>query len=156
KAIVAVNLFGHPAKLHELRALADKAGVALIEDNAQSPLARENGRYTGTIGHVGVFSLNYHKHIHAGEGGICTTEDDDLARRMQMIRNHGDNVVEALEIDDPTNLIGFNFRMTEMSAAVALAQLEAADEHVGRRVRLAESLTRAVAGLEGLIAPKAR
>jgi dTDP-4-amino-4,6-dideoxygalactose transaminase len=156
KAIVAVNLFGHAAKLHELRALADKAGVALIEDNAQAPLARENGRYTGTIGHVGVFSLNYHKHIHAGEGGICTTEDADLARRMQMIRNHGENVVEALQIEDPTNLVGFNFRMTEMSAAVAMAQLEAADEHVQRRVRLAESLTRSVAGLDGLTPPVVR
>lgn len=68
KAIIAVNLFGQAAPLAELRNLADENGLILIEDNAQGPLATENGRFCGTIGHIGVFSLNYHKHIHTGEG----------------------------------------------------------------------------------------
>jgi dTDP-4-amino-4,6-dideoxygalactose transaminase len=156
KAIVVVNLFGHPAKLHELRALADEHGVALIEDNAQGPLAKENGKHAGTIGHIGVFSLNYHKHIHTGEGGMCTTEDDELARKMQMIRNHAENIVEPLEMQDPTNMIGFNFRMTEMSAAVGLAQLANVDAHVRARVQLAERLSAASKGLEGLTPPVVR
>src|SRR5262249_5209652 len=87
RAVLAVNLFGHPARLHELRALCDEHGLKLIEDNAQAMLAEEHGRYAGTIGHIGVFSLNYHKHIHSGEGGICTTDDERLARRLQQIRN---------------------------------------------------------------------
>ena len=80
RAIIAVNLFGHPAQLIELRRLADSKGIYLIEDNAQAPLAHENGSQTGTIGHIGVASLNYHKHIHTGEGGVCTTNDDNLAQ----------------------------------------------------------------------------
>jgi len=118
KAIIAVNLFGHPAALAELRTLADQHGVMLVEDNAQSPLATENDRYAGTIGHVGVFSLNYHKHIHTGEGGMCVTDNDDLCLRLQMIRNHAENIVEPLNISNPINMVGFNYRMTEMSAAV--------------------------------------
>lgn len=156
KAIVAVNLFGHPARLAELRALADAHGCYLVEDNAQAILARENDRYAGTIGHIGVFSLNYHKHIHTGEGGMCTTDDDGLARRLQMIRNHAENIVEPLGIEDPTNLVGQNYRMTEMSAAVGLAQLERVEEHVERRARIGRVLTEAVDGLEGLTPARAR
>jgi perosamine synthetase len=156
KAIIAVNLLGLPAHLAELRKLADAHGCVLIEDNAQAILAKEYGRYAGTVGHIGVFSLNYHKHVHAGEGGICTTDDAQLARRMQMIRNHGENVVEPLAIDDLTNLVGYNFRMTEMSAAVGREQLATAEQHVERRVRLALALTEAVDGLEGIAPAKAR
>ena len=62
---------------------AVKRGLILVEDNAQAILAQENGKYTGCIGHIGVFSLNYHKHIHTGEGGVCLTDDDNLALRLQ-------------------------------------------------------------------------
>lgn len=156
RAILAVNLFGHPAPLAELRALADEHGIKLIEDNAQGPLATEHGRFAGTVGHIGVFSLNYHKHIHTGEGGMCVTDDDGLALRMQMIRNHGENVVEPLGLEDISNLVGFNYRMTELSAAVGLEQLARVDDAVGLRVRLAERLSAATEGLEGLTAPRVR
>ncbi|HEV2145977.1 MAG TPA: DegT/DnrJ/EryC1/StrS family aminotransferase [Longimicrobiaceae bacterium] len=156
RAILAVNLFGHPAPLARLRALADEHGIRLVEDNAQGPLAAEDGRPAGTVGDVGVFSLNYHKHIHTGEGGMCVTDDDDLALRMQMIRNHAENVVEAYGVEDITNLLGFNYRLTELSAAVGLEQLRRIEEHVGPRVRLAETLTAMTEGLEGLIPPRVR
>ncbi len=156
KAIIAVNIFGHPARLSELRQIADEHGIYLIEDNAQSPLGMEAGAYTGTIGHIGVFSLNYHKHIHTGEGGMCTTNDDHLALRLQMIRNHAENIVEPVHMSDLSNMIGHNMRMTEMSAAVGLAQLEDADMHIDRRTRLAESLSSIVAELPGLTPPAVR
>lgn len=156
RAILAVNLFGHPAPLARLRALADEHGIRLIEDNAQGPLAGEDGRYAGTVGHIGVFSLNYHKHIHTGEGGMCVTDDDDLALRMQMIRNHAENVVEAYGVEDITNMVGFNYRLTELSAAVGLEQLRRIDEHVGPRVRLAETLTAMTSDLEGITPPSVR
>lgn len=156
RAILAVNLFGHPARLTELRALADQHGIHLVEDNAQGPLAAENGRLCGTIGHIGVFSLNYHKHIHTGEGGMCTTDDDRLARRLAMIRNHAENVVDDLEADDLTNLIGFNYRMTEMSAAVGIEQLKKVEAQVERRERIAGALTAALEGLNGVVAPTVR
>jgi perosamine synthetase len=156
RAILAVNLFGQPADLIELRALADSRGLYLIEDNAQAPFATQNGRLTGTIGHIGVFSLNYHKHFHAGEGGVCTTDDDRLADRLRMIRNHGENVAEVLGGGDLTNLIGFNFRMTEMSAAVGIEQLKKAVDLVAERVAAAERLSAQIVSLSGIQPPRVR
>lgn len=156
KAIIAVNLFGHPARLAELRELADEKGLYLIEDNAQGPLASENGRLAGTVGHIGVFSLNYHKHIHTGEGGMCVTSDDRLAERLQLIRNHGENLAEPRNLDDLTNLVGFNYRMSELSAAVGRSQLAAADRHVDRRVAIAQHLSSVAKDLPGLHAPAVR
>lgn len=156
KAIMVVNLFGHPARLRELRALADAKGIYLIEDNAQAPLAREQRTYAGTIGHMGVFSLNYHKHIHTGEGGMVVTADDELAKRVAAIRNHGENVVRQAGIRDLTNMVGYNLRMTELSAAVGLAQLEDIEQHVSKRVAIAEHLTKGVEGIPGLRPPQVR
>lgn len=156
RAIYAVNLFGHPARLLELRALADARGLYLIEDNAQGPFATENGRFAGTIGHIGVFSLNVHKHVQTGEGGICTTDDDRLALRLQMIRNHAESVAGDAGVDDFTNLLGFNFRMTEMAAAVGIAQIVKAPAVIAERVAIAERLSSGIAGLPGLRAPAVR
>jgi perosamine synthetase len=156
KAIIAVNLFGHPAALAELAQLASSRGLALIEDNAQGPLAAEGGRYAGTVGDIGVFSLNYHKHIHTGEGGMCVTRDPQLALRLQAIRNHAENIVAPAPIRDPVNMIGYNYRMTEMSAAVGLAQLAKIEQEVGRRQRLAERLSSGLRDLEGFTVPVVR
>jgi len=156
RAILAVDLFGHPAALRELRALADEKGIFLIEDAAQCPLATENGRYAGTIGHIGVFSLNYHKHIHTGEGGLCCTDDEGLARRLRAIRNHGENVIGPLGIGDAVNMVGFNFRMTEVGAAIGLEQLKKIDRLVGEREAIADRLRAATRGLEGLTPPVVR
>jgi dTDP-4-amino-4,6-dideoxygalactose transaminase len=156
KAILVTNLFGHPAELVALRKLCDGRGVYLIEDNAQGPLAAEAGRYAGTIGHIGVFSLNYHKHIHTGEGGVCTTDDAALAERLALIRNHGENLVEAKGIADIANLFGFNLRLSEMSAAVGRVQLRNADRHVGLRVETARRLSEGVSDLAGIQAPVVR
>ncbi len=156
RAIIAVNLFGHPAQISALRAIAEKHRIYLIEDNAQAPLGREGEHLCGTVGHVGIFSLNYHKHIHSGEGGICVTDDDTLANRLRMIRNHAENVADEMGAGDYSNLIGHNFRMSELSAAIARAQLARAEELVRPREHIAESLTDAIDDLEGLTAPKVR
>lgn len=156
RAVLVTNIFGHPAQLQELRRLCDDRGIYLIEDAAQCPMAMEGDYYCGTVGHIGVFSLNYHKHIHTGEGGVCVTNDDDLAQRLQMIRNHAEAVVEAAGVKDMTNMFGNNFRLTELSAAVGLAQLEAIEKHIEKRVRLAKALSEACDGLQGLTPPKVR
>ncbi|MBO6947060.1 MAG: DegT/DnrJ/EryC1/StrS family aminotransferase [Rhodospirillales bacterium] len=156
KAIICVNLFGHPAKLHELRALADRHGIYLIEDNAQSPLGSEDGKPTGTIGHIGIYSLNFHKHIHTGEGGMCVTDNDDLATRLKLIRNHGENCTDMLDGGPITNMVGMNLRMTEMSASVGRVQLSNADAHVEARERIAQRLTDGLQGLDGLSPPVTR
>lgn len=156
KAVIAVNLFGHPAPLAELYKLCQEKGIYLIEDNAQAPLATENGKFCGTIGHIGVFSLNYHKHIHTGEGGMCCTDNENLAQRLQMIRNHAEAVVESAGVGDLTNMVGMNLRLTEMSAAVGFVQLNDIDEHISRRQNLAESLSKGLSGLEGITVPVVR
>lgn len=156
RAIIAVNLFGHPARLHELAALAKSRGIALVEDNAQGPMASESESFAGTVGDIGVFSLNYHKHIHTGEGGMCVTRDAGLALRLQAIRNHAENIVAPAAIGDPVNMIGYNYRMTEMSAAVGIAQLDRIETEVLRRQRLAEGLSAGLVGLEGVTLPVVR
>jgi len=154
RAIIAVNLFGHPAPLAALRQIADDHGLLLIEDNAQAPLAGENGQLAGTVGHIGVFSLNVHKHINTGEGGMCVTADDELADRLQLIRNHGENAVATTA--DISNLFGFNLRMTELTAAVGVEQLKKLDHFVAESVQIAEMWTNELADLEGIIPPVVR
>ena len=156
KAILVVNIFGQPARLHELRDLADENNIVLIEDNAQSPLGMENNKYTGTIGHIGVASFNYHKHIHTGEGGVCTTDDSDLALRMQLIRNHAEACVEAAGVDNLVNMVGHNMRMTEISAAIGIEQIKKADKLVNDRISLAEKLNEGLKGLKGIKVPLPR
>ena len=154
KAIIAVNLFGHPADLENLSNLAKERGLYLIEDNAQGPLASIKKKYAGTFGDIGVFSLNYHKHIHCGEGGVCVTDDSELALRMQAVRNHAENIYEPAGIKNLSNMVGHNYRLTEMCAAIGIEQLKKIEIQVSRRQKLAESLSSGISDLEGLTPPK--
>lgn len=153
RAIVAVNLFGQPAPLDELRVLADRRGLYLIEDNAQAPAAMHNGRFSATIGHAGVFSFNRHKTMQCGEGGVVVTSDEGLALKVALLRNHGEVVVGAMGVDDIVNTAGLNYRMTEMEAAVALVQLNKLDALNTRRIQLAERLSAGLASIAGLTVP---
>ena len=132
KAVIATNLFGHPAQLHQLRQMCDAKGIYLIEDNAQAIMAKEDGIYTGTIGHIGVFSLNVHKHIQCGEGGICVTRDVELYDKLQAAINHG-------EMRNKTD-VGLNLRMTEITAAIAREQLKKLPVIVARRQEIGRLL----------------
>jgi perosamine synthetase len=157
KAILAVNLFGHSAKLLELKELAAKHKLYLLEDNSQSPTATEsNGKYCATIGSIGVFSLNYHKHIHTGEGGMCVTDDDELALRLQLIRNHAEGGVVERKPLSLINMIGFNFRMTELQAAIGITQLKDVKRHVGRAEEIGAFLSNATKGFPGITPPMIR
>jgi dTDP-4-amino-4,6-dideoxygalactose transaminase len=124
KAILVVHIFGHPADMDAIMAIAKKHNLYVIEDCAQAPLVKYKGKSVGSIGDLGVFSLNYHKHIHTGEGGVITTNNSTLADRCQMIRNHAENVTAPREIQDLTNLIGYNYRMTEIECAIGIEQIK--------------------------------
>jgi len=123
-AIIVVNMFGHPHDAEAIASIARRHDLRVIEDNAQGPGATYRGKYAGTLTDVGVFSLNYHKHIHCGEGGIVVTDDDDIADRVRLIRNHAEAVVDGMGRTDLSNLIGFNFRLSEIAAAIARCQLK--------------------------------
>lgn len=152
-AIVAVNLFGHPAPLHKLRSIADKHGLCLIEDNAQAPAARCRNHFTGTIGDAGVFSFNRHKTMQSGEGGIVLTKNANFARKMQLMRNHGEVVVGPMGISDIVNTAGLNYRMTEMEAAVARVQFGKLEALNAERVTLADQISKGLSTLPGLKPP---
>lgn len=153
KAIMVSDIFGHAADLDALMAIAKTHRLKVIEDCAQAPGALYKGRYVGTVADIGVFSLNYHKHIHTGEGGVCVTQDATLAERLQLIRNHAEAVVENKGVADLTNMIGFNFRMTELEAAIGIEQLKKLRKLVDERVAAADRLCRGIEGLPGVRMP---
>jgi dTDP-4-amino-4,6-dideoxygalactose transaminase len=152
KAIVAVDIFGCPADYSALMALAEAHGLKVIEDAAQAPGAMRDGRYAGTLGHIGVFSLNYHKTIHCGEGGVAVTDDDKLAERLALVRNHGEVVVGDMG-SDASDILGFNYRMGEIEAAIAEVQLSRLDELTAPRIAYAQRIADGLGDLEGVIAP---
>jgi perosamine synthetase len=116
KAIMPVGLYGQPADLPALSAVADRHGLALIEDAAQCHGASIGDRRSGSWG-AGAFSFYPTKNMTTGEGGMVTTADEGLAGRMRLLRQHG------MEVRYHHDLLGYNFRMTEMAAAIGLAQL---------------------------------
>ncbi len=124
KAILVVHIFGHPADMDSIMAIAKRHNIYVVEDCAQAPMGKYKGKLVGGIGDIAVFSLNYHKHIHTGEGGVITTNNPILADRCQMIRNHGENVTAPRGITNLTNLIGCNYRMTEIECAIGIEQLK--------------------------------
>lgn len=123
KAIIVVDIMGQ-AYDPQINELAKKYNLKIIEDCAQAPYARCGEKFAGTLGDIGVYSLNYHKHIHCGEGGIVVTSDDALAERLLLIRNHAEAVVEAKGVTSLNNMIGYNYRMTELEAAITREQLK--------------------------------
>lgn len=124
RAIAVTHIFGHAAKIEAIMAIAREHNLKVIEDVAQAPGIQFKGRYLGDWGDIGGFSLNYHKHIHTGEGGFCITRDADLALKMRMIRNHAESALPGSPITDPTNMVGFNFRLGELEAAIGREQLK--------------------------------
>jgi perosamine synthetase len=146
RAIFVTNLFGNPARLRELRKMADELDIWLIEDNAQAPFATEQGEFAGTVGHIGVFSLNIHKPIQCGEGGVIVTDSDILASEMRAFINHREHV---------SPRIGLNLRMPELCAAVALVQLRRGEEIVEGRIKQANAILSAIGAIYGLVRPMA-
>jgi dTDP-4-amino-4,6-dideoxygalactose transaminase len=152
KAIVAVDIFGCAADWAALRAIAAEHELMLIEDAAQAPGGAHALGPAGTLGHIGVFSLNYHKTIQCGEGGVAVTDDDALAERLRLARNHGEVVVDDMG-SEHVDVLGFNYRMGELEAAIAEAQLERLDELTAPRIAHAARLNEALSDLEGLRPP---
>jgi perosamine synthetase len=150
RAIIAVHLFGHPADMDAILAIATRQGLTVIEDAAQAPGALYKGRRVGALGHMTVFSLNYHKHIHTGEGGVVTTADERLATRLRLIRNHGEAVVEEMGVTDIANTFGFNLRLTELQAAIGSEQLKKLPRLLEQRLANVRALNGRLAQLPGI------
>lgn len=153
RAIIVVHIFGQCADMDPIMELAREHNLVVIEDCAQAPFATYKGRPAGGLGHMGVFSLNYHKHIHTGEGGMVTTNDDRLAERVQLIRNHAEAVVEKKGVSDLSNMIGFNFRLGEIEAAIGREQLRKGPRLIEQRKENVLYLENRLGQLPGLSMP---
>lgn len=150
KAIVLVHLFGMPARVDEILAICRKHGLKLIEDCAQAPLARFNNQLVGTFGDAGILSFNQNKTITTGEGGVVLTNDDTLATRARLVRNHGEGIIADFPELSIENTLGWNYRMTELEAAVGIAQWAKLSELTEWRRQRAHELSDLLRGIPGL------
>ncbi len=156
RAIIVVDIFGQPYNAEAINAIAKKHNLIVIEDVAQAPGAKLNGKYAGTLGDIGVFSLNYHKHIQSGEGGIIVTDNDELAKKCRLIRNHAEAVVEGMGVIDLRNMIGFNYRMTEIEAAISRIQLKKLSQLNKKRIENVLYFEKKISKLPCINIPKIR
>ena len=118
KAVIAVHLYGHPAELDKLQQICNRHGIFLVEDSAQAHLAEFDGKKVGSVGDLGAFSFYPTKNMTTGEGGMATTTNPDVERRLRLLRNQG------MEKRYQNEIPGFNNRMTEVAAAIGLVQLK--------------------------------
>jgi len=144
KAVIPVHLYGYPAEMEEINETAERHSVSVIEDAAESLGAEYKGKQTGTLSRMGCFSLYATKVVTSGEGGAVSTDDDELADKLKLIRNHG-----MLHGYDSRHL-GFNYRMTEIAAAIGSAQMGKLNRFIRARTRNARFLNDRVSGLEGV------
>jgi dTDP-4-amino-4,6-dideoxygalactose transaminase len=154
KAILVVHLLGNAADMDAIMSIARQYNLIVIEDCAQAPGTKYKGRYVGTIGDAGIFSFQETKNMMTGEGGMVITRDPDLARKMRLIRNHGESIPDDTWSDDSlVNIVGMNFRMTELTAALGIAQLDKLDENNRVRTENACYLVEEVSRLRGVSIP---
>lgn len=154
KAILVTNIFGHGAQLDKLKEISQEHGLKLIEDVAQAPGIKFKNKFCGKWGDIGGFSLNYHKHIHTGEGGFCITDDADLALRMKMIRNHAEASIVNSPVKELKNMVGFNFRMGEIEAAIGREQLKKLPMLLKLNQEKANWFYKRLKEVDGIVLPK--
>jgi len=164
RAIIPVSLYGLPPDYDPIIKIAEKNDLAIIEDNAQCFLSTYKGRMTGTIGHMASYSFENTKHLSCGEGGILITNDEQYAKTARKIGGHGFKNLKASEgrvrlnqdiFQNPNykrhDTLGWNYRLSEFNAAIAMAQLERLDELVQMRIQSAQIFIEVMKGCEYLI-----
>jgi perosamine synthetase len=160
RAIMVVHLFGLLADMEPIMAMARERGIPVIEDAACAVGSRLQGQHAGTFGDFGAFSFHARKVVTTGEGGMLTIRDDDQARLASIMRSHGGQVSDlerhrmgAFALPEH-EVVGFNYRMTDLQAAVGIVQLGRLDELVARRRDLAASYDDALSDLRGVVIPR--
>jgi len=133
KAIIPVHLYGHPCDMDPIRDIAEDHGLYVIEDASEAHGAEYKGKKIGSFGHISCFSFYGNKIITTGEGGICLTNDEDLAEKMKILRDHGMNPSRRYWHD----VVGFNYRMTNMQAAIGVAQLKRIEDFIQKKRKIA-------------------
>ncbi len=150
RAVIPVHLHGHPADMDPIMEIAEERDLFVLEDAAQAHGAEYRGRKVGSIGAAGAFSFYPTKNMTTGEGGMIVTDDRELAERARIIRDQGQVGKYRHEY------LGYNYRMTEIQAAIGLVQLERLEEFNRRRREVAAAYTEALSGIRGLAPPVER
>jgi perosamine synthetase len=153
KAIMSIDIFGQSANMKAINKIAKKYNLKVISDTAQAPGAKYFGEYAGTLADIGGYSLNYHKHINSGEGGILVTNNSEYADKLRLIRNHAEAVVDAKGYKSLTNMVGYNFRLGEIESAIGIEQLKKLPSLIKMRQEIANQLNIGLRGLKGLQLP---
>ncbi|MCX6044945.1 MAG: DegT/DnrJ/EryC1/StrS family aminotransferase [Chloroflexi bacterium] len=149
RAIMPVHVYGHPAAMPELNALAQAHSLLIVEDSAEAHGAAIGTQRTGAFGQIAAFSFMANKIITTGEGGMLTTDDAALAARCRMLRDHA--MPPERRYWHPE--VGFNYRMTNLQAAVGVAQMARIDEFIERKRQIAQQYTTALTNLAGVTLP---
>lgn len=147
RAIIPVHLYGHPADMDPIMELANRHGLVVIEDAAEAHGAKYKGRKVGSIGHMATFSFYGNKLITTGEGGMVVTGSPELASRIRLLKDHAMDPARRYWHQE----VGFNFRMTNLQAAIGCAQLERFDEIIGRRQVVLDTYREAFAKDSGIV-----
>jgi|TARA_Y100000294_G_scaffold173512_1_gene189811 dTDP-4-amino-4,6-dideoxygalactose transaminase len=154
KAILVVHLLGNTPDMDAIMEIAERNNLVVIEDCAQAPGTKYKGKYVGTIADMGVFSFQETKNLQTGEGGMVVTNNPKLARKARLIRNHGESIPdESWDEDSLVNIVGMNFRMTELTAALGIAQIAKLDKNNGVRTENVCYLSDALQDLPGISVP---
>jgi len=148
RAVILVHLFGRPCDLDEILRITEKHSVTLIEDCSQAHATRYKGRYVGTFGHMGCFSLQQSKHMTTGDGGMTITNDEETAKRLLLFADKGWDYQYMGKRNHA--FVAPNYRMTEMQGAVGIAQLEKVRQVVEKRIRLGALLCRLIEDAPGV------
>ncbi len=146
KAIIPVHLYGHPANMAEINKIAQKYNLLVVEDAAEAHGAEVNGQKVGGLGEVGVFSFYGNKIITSGEGGMITTNDESLYHRMKHLRDHAMSKEKRYWHTE----VGFNYRMTNLQAALGVAQFERIDEILAKKTEIFEWYQNLLNDVEGI------
>ncbi|SFM56542.1 DegT/DnrJ/EryC1/StrS family aminotransferase [Methanolobus profundi] len=149
KAIMPVHLYGHPAEMDAIKDIAEDRGLILLEDACQAHGATYKGKKVGSFG-TGSFSFYPTKNMTTSEGGIITTNDEEVASKARMIRAHGSKQRYLHE------MLGFNLRMTDISAAIGIAQLKKLPDYTSRRQHNAKLLTEKLSNIEWIKCPEVK
>jgi len=154
KAIMTVDIFGQSCDILKIMKIAKENNLKVISDSAQSIGSKVGKKYSGTLADIGGYSLNYHKHINTGEGGIIVTNNKKLYERSCLIRNHAEAAIKKNNIKNLSNMIGYNFRLGEIECAIGIEQLKKLNRLIKKRIKLVEILNRELIKLKYLKTPK--
>ena len=146
KAIIPVHLYGHPANMPEILEIAQKHGIKVVEDAAEAHGAEINGQRVGSFGHASIFSFYGNKVITSGEGGMITTDDEALYEKMKYLRDHAMTKEKRYWHTE----IGYNYRMTNLQAALGVAQLERINEILEKKTAIYSIYERELGGVKGI------